>query len=63
MVMSYPLTETQIEQWSETIARLRPEATTEQISWVIDRFLSGVWEFDKDLGIANIIRGLEWSPR
>jgi len=68
MVVAFPLSETQIETWSKHILRLCPEATVERISEVVDMYLTGQWDFDKDKGIANIIwplqnpTGAVWNP-
>jgi len=68
MVLSYPLDESQIETWSKHILRLCPDVTAERVSEIVDKFLTGEWDFDKDKGIANIIwsirnpTGAVWNP-
>ena len=68
MVMAFPLTEIQIENWAETIVRLCPDSTPEQVLEIVDNYLKGVWYFDKDKGIANLTwpllnpTGADWNP-
>lgn len=59
MVVSYPISDTQIEDWTTTIYRLRPNVTLEQLQLVMDKFLDGRTKWDHREGLPNIIRGID----
>lgn len=47
-----------IEQWSITISRLLPNVEASEIEELMDAFMKGDVDYDKNLGIQNIFRGL-----
>jgi len=69
MILSFPLSEQQIESWARHIIRLCPDVTKERLEEIIDKYLTGEWTYDKDQGIANIIwhinnpSGAVWNPQ
>lgn len=59
MIRLGPLNESEIELWTRTITRLRPNITPEIIAKIMDKFLTGEWFYDKDLGITNLFKAID----
>lgn len=56
----FPLSVETITEWTLEVVRLFPkEATPEIIQQVMDKFMTGEWEFDNHRGITNIILGIK----
>lgn len=60
---SFKLNLSDVLQWKDTIIRLKPEIEPEAISFVVDKLILGELDYDKDLGIQNIINGLNMLVR
>lgn len=57
--MAFPLADSAIEDWAETIKRLSPETTTDQLQEVIDKFMTNRCHWKEKQGIQNIFRGID----
>jgi|GEM_PF-3465221 len=55
----YPLSDSQIEDWSKVINRLLPDLDLYDLSGMIDKMIIGEIEYDNKEGIQNIFRGLD----
>ncbi len=58
-LVPFPLSETQIEDWSSTLKRLAPNVTDQQLQTVLDKFATNRTKWNEKQGIQNIFRGLE----
>ncbi len=57
-IVSFPISDIQIEDWYKTIARIRPQTTPDELQLVMDKFLDGRSKWDHRESLPNIIRGL-----
>lgn len=57
-IRRFPLNDDQLQDWSKTIMRLRPEVSAERLQVVIDAILMGEYLWDPELGIQNIFKAL-----
>jgi hypothetical protein len=58
MLRAYPLTGTEIVQWAATIERVVLDLDPLALCWLVDEMLAGRYEFDKTVGIQQLITGL-----
>jgi hypothetical protein len=56
LLIPYPLTDSQIEDFSRTLQELVPELTPAQLKRMIDRFKMGIYEWDRNKMIQNIFK-------
>lgn len=59
MFTDFPKTGPEILDWARDIERLAPNATVEEIAFLMDQFKTGDADWDKQEGITNIFRGLK----
>lgn len=59
LVRHFPMSKEETELWTSTIFRLEPKTTVQELQEVIDGFITGRYNFDKDLGIRNIFKALK----
>lgn len=57
-IRRFPLNDDQLQEWSKTIMRLRPDVSQERLQAVIDSILMGEHTWDPELGIQNIFKAL-----
>lgn len=55
-LLSYPLSDPQIESWAKTINELTPQLTPEQLRFIINGMMLGELDFDPKVGIQNIFK-------
>lgn len=53
MIVSFPYTDEDLAQWTQTIFRLYPNVTIDVIARLTDNFLKGEETFVRDIGILN----------
>lgn len=58
-IIPFPISVNEIEDWSATVLRLRPNVQPEIMRDIMDKFLTGEWHYDKDMGITNIIKAID----
>ena len=58
LVVSFPFSDIQIEDWMKNIIQMRPETTTEELNLVMDKFLDGRCKWNHKESLSNIFRGL-----
>lgn len=56
LLIPYPLADSQIEDFANTLEELIPELTPVQLKRMIDRFKVGVYEWDRNKLIQNIFK-------
>lgn len=59
MVRQYPMTKEETEAWTEMIFKLEPDITVDELKKIIEGFMTGKYEFDKELGIRNVFKALK----
>ena len=61
LLTAFPLSDAQIQSYTETALRLKPEITPDVIRLIMDLFIAGRFdfEFDYKIGIRNIIKGYD----
>lgn len=55
LIVAYPLTDVMIESWANHLLRLRPQVTIEQLDKILDKFITGEYEYVTNKGLSNII--------
>lgn len=63
LLTSFPLADSQIEMWAQSINRLLPDLSLEKLQQVIDKMKMGEIEYDKNLGVQNIFLGIKSLTR
>ncbi len=56
---AFKLDAVEVLEWKDTIMRLRPDLEPARLEFAILALISGEIEYNKDLGIQNIIRALK----
>lgn len=56
MLIAYPISDTQITDWTRTIDRLVPDLDLNVLGDILDQYKLDRLEWDKSKGIQNILR-------
>ena len=56
-LVAYPISDTMLEVWANTLSELEPEITPEVVKWIVDKMKLGMLDFDNRKGIQNIFEG------
>lgn len=56
-MVAYPISDTMLEVWANTLNELEPEITPDAVKWIIDKMKVGIIDFDNRKGIQNIFEG------
>lgn len=59
LLVPYPLTDRQIEDWSNEIVRLCPQTSPEDLLEIIDKFMVGRYVWDNKSGIQNMFKAIK----
>lgn len=59
LCISYPLSDAMIELWATHLVRLMPTLDVAELDSVMDKFIVGDIEYDRDKGITNIFNALK----
>lgn len=62
-VLPFPLTAEQVEDWVTIIDELRNWVTPEHLDKVANRFVTGTLNWDRNLGIQNLFRGIAQTEK
>ncbi len=54
---SFPMPDTMLEFWANSINELEPELTPDVVKWIADRMKTGHIQYDHRLGIQNVFNG------
>jgi hypothetical protein len=57
LILPYPLNDFQIADWGKCINRFIPELKLETLQAIVDMFVTGQMEYDKNIGVQNIFKG------
>jgi hypothetical protein len=58
-LVNYPISDIMLEGWTRSINELMPEATPQDIKFVIDKMKLGEIKFDSRKGVQNILVALK----
>lgn len=58
LIVSFPFSDIQIEDWMKNILQMRPETTIEELNLVMDKFIDGRCKWNHKESLSNIFRGL-----
>lgn len=56
---SFKLSTVEILEWKDSILKLMPDIDANKLMFVIEKMMDGTLEYDHNLGIQNIFRGLK----
>lgn len=59
MVRAYPMSDEETEAWSAMIFKIDDKVTIEELVTVVEGFMTGRYDFEKDLGIRNVFNALK----
>lgn len=59
LLVSFPITNSQIEDWAAKIQQLSPETTIDELNNIIDLFATNKLHWDRNIGVQNIIYGIK----
>lgn len=58
-MVTFSLNKTQIEDWSASINKIHPGITLKTLDLIIDRLMTGEYEWDSRLAIQNVFNGIK----
>lgn len=58
-LVSFPLSDSQIEDWTSEITRLSPHTTIQDLVEIIDKFMKNEYIWDNRIGIQNLFKAIK----
>jgi hypothetical protein len=58
LLLPYPLSDNQIEDWLDNIKRLEPNISVQTLNLIIDRFLTGHYKWNSHEALQNIFAAI-----
>ena len=58
-LVSFPLSDSQIEDWTSEITRLSPHTTIQDLVEIIDKFMKNDYIWDNRIGIQNLFKAIK----
>lgn len=58
-LVSFPLSDSQIEDWTSEIVRLSPHTTIQDLVEIIDKFMKNEYIWDNRIGIQNLFKAIK----
>jgi hypothetical protein len=58
LLLPYPLSDNQIEDWIDNIKRLEPNISIQTLNLIIDRFLTGHYKWNSHEALQNIFAAI-----